>query len=269
MKSNMIEMITGMPVRCPYLFGRRVCNMKNSNADLVRFCIGKVGVPYVMGTNGRVLTKAVLNDLTRRNPGKWFTASRLQAVRSWVGKRTTDCHGLIEWFVPELAGGKWTYDVTADGAFNSATVKGSIGSIPELPGICVRYKGHVGVYIGGGYVVEARGFDYGVCISALKKCPWTHWYKHPKIRYAGTALLAPSPAKVGKTTDRYSIVWLQLALNRQIREGYITGTVLTVDGVYGKKTAVATGTYWHKKGWTTKNEVWGVGKNTVKALQKI
>lgn len=265
----MIEMITGMPVRCPYLFGRRVCNMKNSNADLVRFCIGKVGVPYVMGTNGRVLTKAVLNDLTRRNPGKWFTASRLQAVRSWVGKRTTDCHGLIEWFMAELAGGKWTYDVTADGAFNSATVKGSIGSIPELPGICVRYKGHVGVYIGGGYVVEARGFDYGVCISALKKCPWTHWYKHPKIRYAGTALLAPSPAKVGKTTDRYSIVWLQLALNRQIREGYITGTVLTVDGVYGKKTAVATGTYWHKKGWTTKNEVWGVGKNTVKALQKI
>ena len=262
-------MITGMPVRCPYLFGRRVCNMKNSNADLVRFCIGKVGVPYVMGTNGRVLTKAVLNDLTRRNPGKWFTASRLQAVRSWVGKRTTDCHGLIEWFMAELAGGKWTYDVTADGAFNSATVKGSIGSIPELPGICVRYKGHVGVYIGGGYVVEARGFDYGVCISALKKCPWTHWYKHPKIRYAGTALLAPSPAKVGKTTDRYSIVWLQLALNRQIREGYITGTVLTVDGVYGKKTAVATGTYWHKKGWTTKNEVWGVGKNTVKALQKI
>lgn len=265
----MIEVITGMPVRCPYLFGRRVCNMKNSNADLVRFCIGKVGVPYVMGTNGRVLTKAVLNDLTRRNPGKWFTASRLQAVRSWVGKRTTDCHGLIEWFMAELAGGKWTYDVTADGAFNSATVKGSIGSIPELPGICVRYKGHVGVYIGGGYVVEARGFDYGVCISALKKCPWTHWYKHPKIRYAGTALLAPSPAKVGKTTDRYSIVWLQLALNRQIREGYITGTVLTVDGVYGKKTAVATGTYWHKKGWTTKNEVWGVGKNTVKALQKI
>ena len=243
--------------------------MKNSNADLVRFCIGKVGVPYVMGTSGRVLTKAVLNDLTRRNPGKWFTASRLQAVRSWVGKRTTDCHGLIEWFMAELAGGKWTYDVTADGAFNSATVKGSIGSIPELPGICVRYKGHVGVYIGGGYVVEARGFDYGVCISALKKCPWTHWYKHPKIRYAGTALLAPSPAKVGKTTDRYSIVWLQLALNRQIREGYITGTVLTVDGVYGKKTAVATGTYWHKKGWTTKNEVWGVGKNTVKALQKI
>ena len=268
MKSNMIEMITGMPVRCPYLFGRRVCNMKNSNADLVRFCIGKVGVPYVMGTNGKALAKVALDDLIRRNPGKWFTSSRMSAVRSWIGKRTTDCHGLIEWFVAELAGGKWTYDVTADGAFHTATVKGSIGSIPELPGICVRYKGHVGIYIGGGYVVEARGFDYGVCITSLKRRPWTHWYKHPKIRYVGTVLPAPSPAKVGKTTDRYSIVWLQLALNRQIKRGYIKGAALTVDGVYGSKTAAATAMYWQRKGWTGKSEVWSGGKGTVKALQR-
>ena len=242
--------------------------MKNSNADLVRFCIGKVGVPYVMGTNGRVLAKATLDDLIRRNPGNWFTPSRVPVVRSLVGKRTTDCHGLIEWFIAELAGGKWTYDVTADGAFHTATVKGSIGSIPELPGVCVRYKGHVGVYIGGGYVVEARGFDYGVCITALKKCPWTHWYKHPKIQYTGTALPAPSPQKASKTTDRYSVVWLQLALNRQLAAGYITGTALTVDGVYGTKTAQAAGAYWRKKGWTRENEIWGVGKNTLKALGK-
>ncbi len=242
--------------------------MKNSNADLVRFCIGKVGMPYVMGTNGRVLAKATLDDLVRRNPGKWFTPSRVPVVRSWIGKRTTDCHGLIEWFMAELAGGKWTYDVTADGAFHTATVKGSIGSIPELPGVCVRYKGHVGVYIGGGYVVEARGFDYGVCITSLKSRPWTHWYKHPRIKYTQTALPAPSPQKASKTTDRYSVVWLQLALNRQLAAGYITGTALTVDGVYGTKTAQAAGAYWRKKGWTRENEIWGVGKNTLKALGK-
>ncbi len=242
--------------------------MKNSNVDLVRFCIGKVGVPYVMGTNGKVLAKAALDDLIRRNPGKWFTSSRMSAVRSWIGKRTTDCHGLIEWFMAELAGGKWTYDVTADGAFHTATVKGSIGSIPELPGVCVRYKGHVGVYIGGGYVVEARGFDYGVCITKLSVRPWTHWYKHPRIKYTQMALPAPEPAKVGKATSRYSIVWLQLAINRQIVAGYIEGAVLTVDGVYGRKTAAATATYWQRKGWTRKSEVWSVGKGTVKVLQK-
>ena len=124
------------------------------------------------------------------------------------------------------------------------------------------------LYIGGGYVVEARGFDYGVCITALKKRPWTHWYKHPKIQYTGTALPAPSPQKASKTTDRYSVVWLQLALNRQLAAGYITGTALTVDGVYGTKTAQAAGAYWRKKGWTRENEIWGVGKNTLKALGK-
>ena len=37
--------------------------MKNSNAELVRFCISKVGTPYVMGTNGKILTKSIYNNL--------------------------------------------------------------------------------------------------------------------------------------------------------------------------------------------------------------
>ena len=259
--------------------------MKNSNTDLACFCISKLGVPYIMGTNGRVFTQSMYNDLTRRNPGGWFTTRRLPKVKAQIGKRTTDCHGLIEWFLAELAGGKWSYDTTADGAFAAAQVKGAIGSIPELPGVCVRCPGHVGVYIGGGYVVEARGFDYGVCITKLSARPWTHWYRHPKIRYAVKALPAPSPARVGKTTDKYSIVWFQLALNRQMAAGNIAGTrdtrpgisasrdgrqePLTVDGVYGSKTAAAAAAYWQRKGWSKKAEVWSVGENTVKALARM
>lgn len=244
-------------------------NMKNSNTDLVRFCINKIGVPYVMGTSGKVLTRGALLDLIKRNPAGWFTAKRLPALQSWVGRQTADCHGIVEWFIAELAGEIWRYDVTADSAFASAAEKGGIETIPELPGVCVRYPGHIGVYIGGGYVVEARGFDYGVCITPLRGRPWTHWYKHPKIKYTGTALALPSPEKVGKTTDRYSVVWLQLALNRQIAAGYIKGQPLYVDGVYGGSTARAAAAYWKKKGWTVKDEVWGVGKNTLKALQKV
>ncbi len=243
--------------------------MKNSNTDLARFCVSKLGVPYIMGTNGRVFSQPIYNDLTRRNPGGWFTVKRLPRVKAQIGKRTTDCHGLIEWFLAELAGGKWSYDTTADGAFAAAQGKGAIGSIPELPGVCVRCPGHVGVYIGGGYVVEARGFEYGVCLTKLPERPWTHWYRHPKIRYAVKALPAPSPMKVGKTTGRYSIVWLQLALNRQIAAGYITGPALAVDGVYGSKTAKAAAAYWQRKGWSKKAEVWSVGANTVKALARV
>ena len=177
--------------------------MKNSNTDLAYFCISNLGVPYIMGTNGKVFTGAMYNDLTRRNPSGWFTARRLPKVKAQIGKRTTDCHGLIEWFLAELAGGKWSYDTTAprdisrrdlsvqcqlqpddrvlvrrfsnlcrtrsrqrfhgifdlDEAFEAAQEKDGIGSLPEQPGVCVRFSGHVGVYIGGGYVVEARGFS--------------------------------------------------------------------------------------------------------------
>lgn len=152
-----------------------------NNKELVAFCEDKAGTPYVMGTNGKVFTKAMYDDLVKRNPGGWFIAARRAAIKEWIGKITTDCHGLIEWFIRECTGE--SYDVTADAAYNAATEKGNITDMPELPGICVRYPGHVGVYIGDGLVVEARGFDYGVCITELAKRPWTRWYKHPKIEY--------------------------------------------------------------------------------------
>lgn len=242
-------------------------SMENNNAELARFCISKVGVPYVMGTQGKVLTKDLYNWLIKWNPGKWFTLTRRLKVKKWIGQEVTDCHGLIEWFVREQSGQK--YDTTADGAFLAAQEKGAIGSIPEQPGICVRYKGHVGIYVGGGYVIEARGFDYGVCITQLKNRPWTHWYRHNRIKYTDTVLPTPEPAQVNGVTDRYSVVWLQLALNRQINAGYIQGKLLDVDGVYGVKTARMMAEYWQRKGWgKQEHEIWSVGKGTVKALQK-
>ena len=241
-------------------------SMENSNSELARFCISKVGVPYVMGTQGKILTKDLYNRLVKWNPAKWFTLGRRLTVKKWIGQATTDCHGLIEWFVREQSGA--AYDTTADGAFLAATEKGTIESIPEQPGICVRYPGYVGVYIGGGYVVEARGFDYGVCITRLSTRPWTHWYRHNRIKYTDAVLPAPELMQINGTTDRYSVVWLQLALNRQIEAGYIQGAALAVDGVYGAKTAQAVAAYWQRKGWSKEAEVWSMGKGTVKALQK-
>ena len=59
--------------------------------------------------------------------------------------------------------------MSADGAFQIATEKGSINTIPDIPGICVRYPGHIGVYIGNGEVIEARGTNYGVVKTKLKE----------------------------------------------------------------------------------------------------
>lgn len=44
--------------------------------------------------------------------------------------------------------------------------------------------------------------------------------------------------------------------------------VLTVNGLYGAKTAQVVAEYWRKKGWSKETEIWGVGKGTIKALGK-
>ncbi|MFA6848768.1 MAG: SH3 domain-containing protein, partial [Selenomonadaceae bacterium] len=64
------------------------------------------------------------------------------------------------------------------------TEHGSISTMPDMPGVLVFSKGHVGVYIGDGYVVEARGFAYGVVKTSLRSRPWTSWGKCPWIEYA-------------------------------------------------------------------------------------
>ena len=44
-------------------------------------------------------------------------------------------------------------------------------------------QGHVGVYIGNGKVVEARGHAYGVVRTNLKSRPWSKWAYDPDLVY--------------------------------------------------------------------------------------
>ena len=46
------------------------------------------------------------------------------------------------------------------------------------------------MYIGGGYAVEERRFNYGCVRTRVKDRPWTHWYKLPFIDYS-TGVIAP------------------------------------------------------------------------------
>lgn len=74
-------------------------------------------------------------------------------------------------------------DVTADGMFSAATEKGTIDTIPEIPGLAVWHEGHIGIYICNGEVIEAMGTQYGIVKTQLKNGRWTHWLKVPYIKY--------------------------------------------------------------------------------------
>nr|WP_295681082.1 hypothetical protein [uncultured Lachnoclostridium sp.]DAD78547.1 MAG TPA: peptidoglycan hydrolase [Caudovirales sp. ctCiv1] len=181
--------------------------MEKTNQGLVDYVKKQVGIPYVMGTNCRILTSSRLQSLINTNPLKWFTKVRIEECKKWIGQVTADCHGLIEGYLNDtdqdgvVESGEGTYDTAADNAYNKATIKGTISTMDKsIIGLCVRYKGHVGVYIGNDQVVEARGFNYGVCITNLSARPWTHWYEHLEIEYkkAKRVLKLTSPRMKGE-----------------------------------------------------------------------
>lgn len=92
------------------------------------------------------------------------------------------------------------YDTNVGGMKSACSQKGSISNMPEIPGLLV-FMGthHVGIYIGNGYVIEAKGFNYGVVKTVLKNEPWDTWGKLSWINY-GAAVHSTAPSVVTSTT---------------------------------------------------------------------
>ena len=74
-------------------------------------------------------------------------------------------------------------DIGADAMYANAIEKGTIDTIPEIPGLAVWHEGHIGIYVGNGEVIEAMGTRYGVVRTRLSERHWTHWLKIPYINY--------------------------------------------------------------------------------------
>lgn len=141
---------------------------------------------YVWGTFGNRLDENLLKAKMAQYPdGVGNMESIIRA--KWMGRTVTDCVGMIKsylWWDGLRVRYNQAQDTSADGMLAKATEKGVIGTIPDLPGVCVWKKGHIGVYIGGGQVIEANGTRTGVIQTPLKGgTPWTHWLKCPWIEY--------------------------------------------------------------------------------------
>lgn len=113
-----------------------------------------------------------------------FTGSRPATARAkHLKKRVHDCCGLIKGYLwSDLATSALKYnasqDVNVGGLRQHCKTQGAIKMIPEMPGVLVfRGDSHVGVCIGNGIVIEAKGFDYGVVRSELAKGDWDRWGK--------------------------------------------------------------------------------------------
>ena len=220
--------------------------MKRKAADLVAYCKAMVGQRYWNGTFGQVASEWLYEYNKGRLP-RHYNGSRHNQCQMDIKnhKRVFDCGGLIKGFfwsdnpqsIPEYMSNGFP-DINEAGLQKRCSKTGAMDSLPEIPGVLVFSTGHVGVYIGDGYVIEARGFDYGVVKTAVKDRGWLKWgmlndleYEQtPKFRlyrllqYPGYMLCAGSDVK-----------WVQQAL---IDKGYSVGAD-GADGDFGKNTKAA------------------------------
>lgn len=169
--------------------------------EFVEACKRLVGMPYWYGTCIYPCSRSLLASKKAQYPTH-YRDSRMRKYESDCEKHllAMDCVGLIKGFfwcgglepiISFLNGasslprkyGRGIPDKSANSlgpwCKRKGAQAGDIDSIPDVPGIIVHKSGHVGVYVGNGEVVEARGFDYGVVKTKLKERPWEDWFYLP------------------------------------------------------------------------------------------
>lgn len=198
---------------------------------LVDWCKSRLGQGYIYGEYfSRIITAERIQQKARQYPSL-YTDSYIQRSRKWIGQWAADCVGLIKayywWDGKQVVYRyKLRVDTSANGMLQRSPRKGAISTMPDVPGLFVHYSGHIGVYIGAGEVIEARGVDYGVVKTKLKDRPWTSWGEVPYVDYGGKTmrrmLKVESPFMRGDDVKEF-----QAAAN------IVNNAGLTEDGIYG------------------------------------
>ena len=225
--------------------------MKKKASDLVIYCIKQVGRPYWLSGYGQEGTKSLYNWIKET----YSYRDTALAKSTWEGdyanhkgQKVHDCCGMIKGFCwtdsPDAMYKTGQYqtngcgDWGVDTMYKKCSKKGDIKSIPEIPGLLVfdSKKTHVGIYIGNGEVVEARGHKYGVQRNKLKSRSFVEWGMLDVCIDYDTA--TTSTKKYAKEVEEY-----QRMLNRYygfyFKKNENIGGLLTVDGSCGKQTKLA------------------------------
>lgn len=188
--------------------------MTKTNMGLVEYAKAQLGKPYWWGTFGQIASAGLLVQKRTQYPDRYNTYG--DECKKQYGQKVHDCVGLIKGYLwcdtPDSEPiYKASQDVAVSGLFTACPENGSIGTMPDIPGVCVfmRDMSHVGVYIGDGYVVEATGHARGVVKTKLAGRGWGLWGKPRWISYEAAA--TPSqPATTTPTTTTLTVTGLPL-----------------------------------------------------------
>lgn len=226
---------------------------------------------YVLGGQGQVYDRvlAIKWGLKKRS-GKPYNYFVVDCAR-WFGHIVVDCSGLV---IEAIRTYDDEYkDRNADTLYSQCTETGDISTIPNIPGICVWKKGHIGIYVGDGDIIEARSHKVGVVRTRVADRDFTNWGMLADVDYSNTPTEEPSepgatvPPFVITKVLKYQVssgeevVAIQTALKIL---GYDLGEIngkydeltaesirqfqiehgLVADGIVGRQTTIALGGTW-------------------------
>lgn len=234
------------------------------------------GSIYVWGAQGQ-RGGQITEDWVRKMETSATNANR--AISLWKKNKgkydpnmigAFDCSGLIGACLN--ANGNAGFDDTADGYRNRCVSidKGALQAGDLVFEYSNGKSGHVGVYIGDGKVIEARGRDYGVVETDLNARNWKK-YGRPDFMYTdGNAPAAPSKPTytkksfildhVVKKGSKEAVVGS--IQNNLLAMGYDLGST-GIDNNFGTKTDAAVRDVQKNGGVTVDGQV---GKNTTPLL---
>ena len=196
---------------------------------------------YMWGGVLRPITDAyikMLRGIYGINSNTGYTEARYKELASYAGKGYygCDCVGLVKsyyWSGKADGGtgspnyGQAGYpDVNAGYMYQQAKNKGTIKTMPEIPGLIVYSKTHphVGIYIGNGYTIESTLGSRGDGVVKRKLDSfWEYWFECPYIEYKKAT---PTTVKSTPVKNIY-----QAISNAAIRAGASKS-----DAVYGRVT---------------------------------
>lgn len=163
--------------------------MEYTNLGMVEYARCQLGEPYWYACYGQLGDRETYEYKRKQNPEqyppkKWTEESFVEGF----GHKVHDCSGLWKGYFcspspnePAVYNSK--FDWSANGLIEACTETGDIKTIPEIMGLVVWKKGHVGCYVGAGKVIEAKGHKWGVIMSDLKDTNWVRWGKCPYMKY--------------------------------------------------------------------------------------
>lgn len=157
---------------------------------------------YIYGAAGETWTAAKQKAATRETTVKYGN--------KWIGRKTADCSGLFSWAFAQLGGYMYHGSDTMFRSYTTAKGKLSKGKRTDgkelKPGTAVfvwkeedQKYGHVGLYIGNGWVIEAASTQSGVIKTKVTASKWTHWGELKGVKYAEPE---PLPAGYAEVTGK-------------------------------------------------------------------